>query len=185
MKNTALIIVDLQNDYYEGGKFPLHKIAAATTNAAALIAGFRAARLPVIHVRHEVLRKPAPFFEPGSPGAEIHDDVAPKDGETVFTKNFPNSFRETGLLEHLRANDITEVTIAGAMSHFCIDATSRAACDFGFDVSVAHDACATRDLEFDGVASTAGQVHAAFMAALAMGYAAVLPSDKILADMAS
>lgn len=185
MTITALLIVDMQNDYFEGGKFPLSKTDAAAANAAGILAGFRAARLPVIHIRHEILRKPAPFFEPGTKGAEIHASVAPAGDEPVITKNFPNSFRETDLQDQLQTLGITDLVIIGAMSHFCIDATTRAAADLGYSCTVAHDACATRDLEFDGIAVPATQVHAGFMAALAMGYGAILPTDQVIAGLSS
>jgi len=141
---------------------------------------FRAQGRPVVHIRHEILRQPAPFFAPGSEGADIHASVAPRSGETVITKNFPNSFRDTDLLAKLAQSKVTDLVIVGAMSHYCIDATTRAACDLGFNCSVAHDACATLALEFDRVKIPAAQVHAAFMAALAMGYASVVPSAEIL-----
>ena len=183
MTTTALLIVDMQNDYFEGGKFPLSGTDAAAANAANILGAFRADGGLVIHIRHEILRKPAPFFEAGSKGAEIHPSVAPTSNETVITKNFPNSFRDTDLQARLKALDITDLVIIGAMSHFCIDATTRAAADLGYTCTVAHDACATRDLEFDGVAVPAAQVHASYMAALAMGYGAILPSQQVIAGL--
>jgi nicotinamidase-related amidase len=71
----------------------------------------------------------------------------------------------------------------GAMSHMCIDATTRAAADMGFACWVAEDACATRDLVFNDRAVAAAQVHAAFMAELAAAYAQVTPTDAIMAEM--
>ncbi|WP_456389806.1 cysteine hydrolase family protein [Profundibacter sp.] len=183
MTNTALLIVDMQNDYFEGGKFPLSGTDAAAANAASILAAFRSNGRPVIHIRHEILRKPAPFFEPNTKGAEIHASVMPADNEPVITKNFPNSFRDTDLQAQLHALGITDLVIIGAMSHFCIDATTRAAADMGYGCTVVHDACATRDLEFDGVAVPAAQVHAGFMAALAMGYGAILPTEQVIAGL--
>jgi len=185
MTTTALLIVDLQNDYFDGGKFPLSKTEAAAANAANLLAGFRAANRPVIHIRHEILRKPAPFFAPETKGAEIHSSVAPAANEPVITKNFPNSFRDTDLQKQLQALGITDLVIIGAMSNFCIDATTRAAADLGYGCTVAHDACAAPDLAFDGVAVPAAQVHAAFMAALAMGYGAILPTKDVIAGLSN
>ncbi len=146
-----------------------------------MIGRFRKLGAPVIHIRHEILRTPAPFFVPNSDGAQIHRSVAPIGDEPVITKNFPNSFRDTGLRDHLAG--IEKLVIVGAMSHFCIDATTRAACDFGFECVVVHDACATRDLDFDGVHVPAAQVHAGFMAALAMGYGAVMSTDQVIAQL--
>ncbi|MCK4713162.1 MAG: cysteine hydrolase [Marinosulfonomonas sp.] len=183
MTTTALLIVDMQNDYFDGGKFPLAGTDAAAGNAATILAAFRTAGRPVIHIRHEIHRKPAPFFEPGTTGAEIHASVAPIKDEAVITKIFPNSFRKTDLQDQLQALGVTNLVIIGAMSHFCIDATTRAAADLGYACTVAHDACATRDLEFDGVSVPAAQVHAGFMAALAMGYGAILPTDQVIAGL--
>lgn len=185
MASQALLIIDLQNDYFKGGKFTLSKTNAAAANAASLLAAFRKADKPVIHIRHEILRKPAPFFEPETVGAEIHASVAPLGNEPVFTKNFPNSFRETDLQDQLQALGITDLVITGAMSNFCIDATTRAAADLGYGCTVAHDACAAPDLEFDGVAVPAAQVHAAFMAALAMGYGAIIPTSDVIAGLSN
>ena len=62
----------------------------------------------------------------------------------------------------------------------CIDATTRAASDFGYKATVVHDACATRDLEFGGQVVSAAQVHAAMMSALAFAYAKVETTDAYL-----
>jgi nicotinamidase-related amidase len=100
----------------------------------------------------------------------------------VVVKNFPNSFLKTNLKELLDQHGIKEVTVIGAMSHMCIDATTRAASDFGYNATVVHDACATLDLEFRGTTVPAAQVHAALMAALAYGYASVVSTSEYLAS---
>jgi nicotinamidase-related amidase len=65
------------------------------------------------------------------------------------------------------------------MTSMCVDATVRAAVDLGFETTVAHDACATCELDFGGVAIPADSVQAAFLAALSDGYAAVVSTDEI------
>lgn len=170
----ALVLIDLQNDYFPDGSLPLDGIDAAAAQAAKALATFRGAAEPVIHVRHDSLRPGATFFVPGTPGAEIHASVAPLAGETVVVKHFPNAFRETGLKEHLAAAGIDDLVLAGAMSHMCIDASVRAAADAGFRCTVLADACATRDLDFGGRRVAAADVHAAFMAGLSGAYARVL-----------
>ena len=100
--------------------------------------------------------------------------MAPAPGEPVITKHFPNSFGRRNLLDRLRNDGVEQLVIAGAMSHMCIDATTRAAFDLGFRCIVVEDACATRDLEFKGEKIKARDVHGAFMAALKMVYAEVL-----------
>lgn len=180
MSKTALLLVDIQNDYFPGGDWELHQMDQAALNAASLLAGARGGGQMVVHIRHENPTAEAPFFRPGSTGAEIHDAVAPTAGEVVLTKARPNSFLDTGLLELLQGAGIEAVIICGAMSQMCVDATTRAARDFGFEVTVAEDACAARAMSFGGVEISAEQVHAAFMAPLAMDYANVVATAEIL-----
>ncbi len=182
MSRTALIVVDIQNDYFPGGKWTLDAADAAADNAARVIAATRAAGHLLVHIRHEFTSENPPFFAPGSRGAEIHPKAGALPHEHVIVKNFVNSFRETDLKAVLDRHGIEDVTIIGSMSHMCIDAAARAANDFGYKVTVVHDACATLDLEFNGVKIPAAQVHAAFMAALSFGYAAVLSTDAYLAS---
>jgi nicotinamidase-related amidase len=181
---TALVLVDIQNDYFPGGKMSLESMDAAAANAARLLAAFRERALPIVHVRHLSVRPGATFFVPGTAGADIHASVAPRAGEPVVAKNFPNAFRATDLESRLRAAGADHVVIAGAMSHMCIDATARAAFDHGFKCTVAEDACATRALEFDGRTLPARDVHAAFMAALAVPYAKIARADACVVALA-
>ena len=175
--SRGLILVDIQNDYFPGGAMELVGMEQAAERAAEALAAFRGEGLAVFHVQHLAAQPGATFFLPGTPGAEIHPSVAPREGEVVVQKHFPNSFRGTPLLDRLRERDVTELTLCGAMSHMCIDATTRAAFDLGFSCTVLADACATRDLAFGGVTVPAAQVHAAFMAALASVYAKVSGAD--------
>lgn len=172
MSKRALIVVDLQNEYLPTGKLPLEGIDTALANAARVIADARSKGDTVIHVRHES-GEDAPFFVPGTEGVLIHPMVAPQESEQVILKNHPNSFLKTDLKDVLDANGTEEVTVIGAMSHMCIDATTRAASDFGYRTTVVHDACATRDLEFNGKVVPASQVHTALMSALQFGYATI------------
>jgi len=186
MSKRALIVIDIQNDYFPGGKWTLSNIDAAADNAARVIAAARAAGELVVHVRHEFPTTDAPFFVPGSEGAKIHEKALPGQGEEVILKHYVNSFRETKLKEILDRNDIKEVVIIGAMSHMCVHGAARAANDFGYGVTVVHDACAARDLEFGGTVVPAAHVHAAFMAALGFAYAKMVSTGEFLgADRAA
>jgi nicotinamidase-related amidase len=177
---SSLIIVDIQNDYFHGGRMTLDHIDRAAANAAQLLAHFRNTGQPIFHIQHTWEDPSAPFFVANTPGAAIHDSVAPRPGEPVIVKHFPNSFRESTLLEQLRRAGAKDLTICGAMSHMCIDATTRAAADLGFECTVAHDACATRDVEFDGNKVAAAEVHSAFMSALGFAYAKVMSTSEAL-----
>jgi len=179
----ALLLIDLQNDYFPGGAMALVGSPEAGLQAGRLLAAFRAQDLPVIHIQHIALRPGATFFLPGTPGAELHPSVAPLPGEPVFQKHFPNSFRETPLLEHLRGLGATELVVAGMMTHMCIDTTVRAAFDLGFACRLAGDACATRDLAREGATVPAAQVQAAFLAAIDGTFAKVMSVDDLIAGL--
>ncbi|MBB2494524.1 cysteine hydrolase family protein [Aquipseudomonas ullengensis] len=181
MAKQALIVVDIQNDYFPNGKWPLVGVEAAADQAARVIAKFRAAGDLVVHIRHEFTSADAPFFAPGSEGAQLHPKVLNRSDEPVVLKHFINSFRETELEAILDQHGIDELVVVGNMSHMCVHGITRAAVDMGYTVTVIHDACATLDLEFNGVKVPAAQVHAAFMAALAFAYAGMSSTDDFLA----
>jgi nicotinamidase-related amidase len=162
----------------------LEGVEPACANAARLLQHFRDKRLPVFHIRHLAVQPNATFFLADTPGSEIHPSVAPMPGETLVAKHFPNSFRETILLDQLKKANAASVAVCGAMSHMCIDATVRAACDLGFQCRVAQDACATRALTFGQETVPAVKVHAAFMAALSAAYAQVLSTEELIQTIA-
>lgn len=180
---TVLLLVDIQNDYFPGGAMEVPGSVAAGERAATVLAAYRQRRLSVVHVRHVSKRAGAGFFLPGTPGAEFHAGVAPAEGETVIVKHFPNSFRDTPLLDRLKSLGAERLLICGMMTQMCIDATTRAAFDLGFQCQVAADACAARPQNFGGRAVAAEDVHAAFLAALDGIYAKVLPSDELVAAL--
>lgn len=176
----ALLLVDMQNDYFPGGKMELVDMEAACGNARKLLDRFRYQGLPIFHIQHIFQGGGPGFFLPDTRGAEIHESVEPLPGETVIHKHYPNSFRGTGLLERLRQEEIKALVICGAMSHMCIEATTRAAADHGFKCTVVQDACATRDVEFRGKAVAADDVHRAAMSALDFAYANVVDVGELL-----
>lgn len=176
----ALLIVDIQKDYFKGGNMELVHPEVACANAIKVAEAFHAKDLPVIYMQHIAQEKDATFFIPGTTGIDIHPDIQPRDGEHVFVKHYPNSFRETGLLPFLKEQDITHLTILGMMMHICIDTTTRAAVDNGFDVELIGDACATRDLEFDGKIAKAEDVQTAYFAAINFAFCPVVKTEDFL-----
>ncbi len=167
MKNCpALLLIDIQNDYFPGGRMELTGAAEAAEKSANILNYFRNNQLPVVHIAHESVREGATFFLPGTEGQQIHPLVAPQEEETVITKNFPNSFLQTSLPETLRQLAVNRLVIAGMMTHMCVDATTRAAKDLGYFCTLVHDATATKDLAFAGKSASAAQVQTAFIAAL-------------------
>src|SRR5690606_17361271 len=129
-----------------GGPMELVGIEAAADKARSVLERFRSRGAPIVHVQHLSVRPGATFFLPGTPGVEHHPSVAPAAGEQVVQKNFPNSFRDSRLAGVLEQAGVRELVIVGAMSHMCVDATTRAAFDAGYQCTVVEDACATRDL---------------------------------------
>ena len=180
---TALLVIDIQKDYFPGGKFPLVEPLAAAKNAYMLLQCCREHGERHVHIQHISLEPDADFFIKGDNGSDIHDAVAHFEGEPIVYKHYPNSFRETNLLEILKGWDIKRVVITGMMTHMCVDATARAAADFGFKVIVAEDACATCDLKYGDTVIPAEHVHKAFLAAL-KSYGDVLKSEQIIAKLA-
>lgn len=179
----ALLLVDIQNDYFPGGAMELVGAVQAGAQAGKLLQAFRRRALPIVHVQHISTRPGATFFLPGTAGAQIHSSVAPATGETVLQKNFPNSFRDTPLLDHLRDHEVKQLVIAGMMTQMCIDTTTRAAADLGFQCLLAHDACATKALTYGGVTVSADNVQTAFLAALNGLFARVLSVDELCAGL--
>ncbi|MCP4667122.1 MAG: cysteine hydrolase [Deltaproteobacteria bacterium] len=176
----GLLLVDIQNDYFPGGKVALAGMTEAGLRAGRLLSYFREKGLATFHIQHLSTAPKAGFFVPNTEGVEIHENVKPLPDDMIIRKHYPNSFRETSLLEDLKKAGIEEVVVCGAMSHMCLDATTRAAADHGFKCIVVHDACAAMDLSFDGKAIPADQVHGAFMAALGFAYARVISLDEFL-----
>jgi nicotinamidase-related amidase len=177
--SDVLVLIDIQNDYFPGGRMELDGAEQAGRVAAGLLARYRAAGRPVVHVRHENLRPGSTFFLPGTTGAELHPSNAPLPGEGVILKHFPNAFRETNLLEVLRGFSATRLTVCGMMTHMCVDTSVRAAFDLGFAVRLAADACATRALIFAGRSVAAADVQTAYLAALGAVFAQVAPAAEL------
>lgn len=177
---TGLIVVDVQNDYFTGGSMELVEMDSAAANCARLIDCFRAKGAPIFHIQHIATREGATFFVADTPGCEIHDSVKPEADEAVIVKHYPSSFRDTDLAERLKQAAVEELVICGSMTHMCIDTTTRAAFDLGYKCHVVADACATRNLEFNGQSVSAADVQAAFMAALSVPFAQVSSTDQYL-----
>ncbi|MCH1624402.1 cysteine hydrolase family protein [Fredinandcohnia quinoae] len=179
--STALIIVDIQNDYFPNGKMELSNPEKAAANAAKVLDWFRQNNKDhIFHVQHIAGSPELGFFLPNTEGAEIHETVQPLENESIIVKNFPNSFLKTDLESKLREKGVTKVVVVGMMTHMCIDATTRAAVDLGFDTTLIADACATRDMAYQGNVVPAEQVQNAFVSALESMYCDVKSTEDFL-----
>jgi len=179
--DTALLVIDIQNFYFEGGLIPLTGPVQAAEHARRVLDAFRARHLLVVHVRHVPQSVAIVDNEPANAQYRIRPVVAPAPGEKVVTKRHINSFRDTDLLEYLRGKGIKKLVIVGMQTHMCVEGASRAAADFGFDVTVVHDACATRPLELNGHTAAAIDVHTTALAAIKDNYGRVVGVEELLA----
>ena len=180
---SAILLVDIQNDYFPGGKNVLHQPEQAAAQARIALEHFRSGGLPVFHVRHISIRPGASFFLPDTIGSQIHSSVTPLPKEEVIIKHAPSSFLRTDLKDRLHAQDIQHLVICGMMSHMCIDTTVRAAKDLGFSVTVLEDACTTKDLSWNSTVIPAQTVHGTMMAALNGTFADVITTQAYLAGI--
>jgi len=177
-KDTALIIIDVQNDYFEGGKSQLFKPNEALANIEKVLAEFRKQRFTVIHVQH-INEPDSTFFLPDTYGAQIHKHLTPLDNEYCLIKHMPSSFLGTNLEHVLKDSKITEVVICGMMSHMCIDTTVRACQNYGINVILLDDACATKDLIYNDEIILAETVHKVFMSSLNGVFASVIKTHEL------
>lgn len=172
-QKTALLLIDIQEFYFPGGRMQLENPELAGMNAGLLLDFFRQNELQVYHVRHN--------FEPGG---DIHPYVKPLDDEPVISKDEVNAFYGTGLLEMMQKDSIEQLVICGMQTQMCVEAAVRAAHDYGFSCLLASDACATRSLQFEEHIISASNVHYSTLSTLQGSYARVLTTDEIIRELA-
>ncbi len=165
---TALLLIDIQDFYFPGGRSALVEPEKAAKNAARLLEYFRKEKMPVIHVRHNA-----------EPGGKINDIVKPLPDEKIFSKSAVNCFVGTDLLSFLKTGKIDSLVICGMQTHMCVEAATRAASDLGFKCILIHDACATKDLTFGDKVIKAEDVHYVTLATL-KSYAKVESTAEFL-----
>ena len=176
----ALLLIDIQNDYFPGGKMELVGMEEVVKKVAELLKTFRTLNKPIFFIKHSSKRPNATFFIPETQGIDFHASISPLPEEAVLEKHFPNSFFQTELLSKLNEKHVTNLTICGAMSHMCIDTTVRAAKELGFTCTLIDDACAAHDLKFKNELIPTHTVHATFMAALEGIFANVVTAEEYL-----
>ena len=166
---TGLVLIDIQNDFFKGGKFELVNPEKAAAQARRLLDFFREKGWPIYH---------AAFFIEGSVGAQSYKECEPLPGEDRIIKHRPSGFLNTNLKQRLEEDSVDTVLIGGMMTHMCVDTTVRAARDLGFQVELAEDTCATTDLQWGEIVITAENIHCAYMAALNGIFANIYKVDE-------
>lgn len=176
LKGSALIMIDLQNTYREG-VMKLEGVEPAIKEARKLLSRARDAGIPIFHIRHDA-GAGSPYDVNDRIGA-IADEVAPIDGETVITKNYPSAFVGTALQEKLGAAGVKDLVLTGFMTHMCVNSTARGAFNLGFRPTIVAATTATRDLPGpDGSVVAASSMQAASLAAVGDLFAVIAPHES-------
>ncbi len=167
-EKTALLIIDVQDFYFPGGASELVNPHAAADNAALLLAYFRGKGMPVIHIKHESKTQ-----------SDIQSTVKPIEGEKIITKKEVSSFNGTDLNDYLKSLGIKNLVICGMQTHMCVEGAVRAGYDLGYQITLVHDACATKDLKWENEVIPAKMVHLSTLSTL-KAYAKVISASEFL-----
>lgn len=177
LSKGVLVLIDMQNEYFDG-PLKLDGVEAATRAAAGLLQRARAAGTPVIHIRHR--GRPGGAFDPEAARGAIHDDVAPLEGEVVIDKGLPNAFADTTLADALASHSRKQPILVGFMTHMCVSSTARSALSHGYMPTVVTDAVATRALpDPSGRDISASDINRIALAELADRFAILATSSDI------
>jgi nicotinamidase-related amidase len=146
--SKALLVIDLQNDYFPEGKYPLWNAKATLKNAVTAIEKAHTQNVPVIIIQHIANKHKgiAPFFNDGTVGAEVHSDIllaAPQ--APIIVKEFADSFVNTLLEDTLTKLGITELLVCGMMTQNCVTHTAISKSAEKYNVSILVDCCTTVD----------------------------------------
>ena len=180
--SSALIVIDVQNEYVTGGLPIVHPpVDDALARIAEAIDAANAAGLPVVAVRHTEPDPSGGIFVEGTPAWQLHDAVASRAHDVVIDKKLPGSFTGTPLQDFLVGRGIDHVVIAGWMTHMCVDSTTRQAMHRGYDVTVLVDATGTIDVADD---LPAALVHKVELGVLGDGFAQLRSTADWVADLA-
>ena len=178
----ALIIIDMQNCMASPEAGPRNN-PQAEANIADLLATWRAAKAPIVHVRH-ISRSSSSGFAPGQPGAAFQPAFAPRQGEHVVEKNVPDAFAHTGLERWLRVRGVEELVMAGVSTNISVEDSARSAGNLGFRTTVVSDATfAFAKRDHAGTQRGADEVHAMSLSNLDGEYAAITDTRSLLASL--
>ena len=176
MADRALIVIDVQNDYFPGGACALPGAEAALPNILRLAELARERGEAVVYIQH-VTPEGSPVFAEGSKGCELHGQLDVRPDDPHFSKSHPSAFQETGLLETLARNGVKALDICGFMTQMCCDTTSREGYQRGYQVRLFSDATAARELEVEGGKIPHDTVHGVSLGALAR-FAKILKTEE-------
>lgn len=182
--HAALLVVDVQKGFFvHDERSGPRSNPQGIDNVARLIAAFRAARVPVVHIRHDSIEPNSPF-RPELPGNAVMDEAREIDGEPVLRKTVNSAFIGTDLEQRLRSAGIDTAVICGATANHCVETTARMADNLGFAVVLAGDAVwAYGQTGPDGIRHSAQSVHAMTLANIAGEFGRVATASDIIAAL--
>jgi nicotinamidase-related amidase len=182
MPTRALIVIDVQNEYFDGA-LPISDPPPdqSLANIGRAMDAATAAAVPVIVVRHGSDDPESPIFRQGSHAWELHSEIGGRAHDHLVDKTLPGSFTGTSLESILDAAGVDTVSIAGYMTHMCVDTTSRQAAHLGLSVEILNDATGTLPLENSGGAAAGEELHRATLVAQGQFFADVISTDDWLA----
>ena len=176
--SRALLVIDVQNEYFTGA-LPITHPAGHLEQILRAMDG-AAGKVPTVVVQHHFPQPDKPFFQKGTPGWELHPEVAARPREELIEKTLPGSFTGTQLESWLRERGVTAVAIAGYMTHMCCDTTARQAVHRGFNVEFLRDATGTLALDNSAGKVTAEELHRSILCAQQMLLSEVLDVESWL-----
>ncbi len=171
----ALLVIDVQNEYFTGALPITHPVGHLETILNTMDQAARK-KVPTVVVRHHQLQSDSPIFRQGSAEWELHPEVAKRPADLLLDKTLPGSFTGTGLESWLKSGGIDTVTICGYMTHMCCDTTARQAMHLGYKVEFLSDATGTLPVSNSAGAVTAEELHRSILCAQQMFISEVLSS---------
>jgi nicotinamidase-related amidase len=180
LADSTLVLIDCQNTYTQG-VLELHGVQPALDQAAELLERARSARIPIVHVMHD--DGEGSLYDIRDKIGQIVDRVAPREGELVIVKTFPNAFTGTDLHERLSTAPGRDLILAGFMTHMCVSSTARGAFSLGYRPAVVAGATATRALPDPwGERVSAAALQSASLAGISDLFGIVVPTASVIPD---
>jgi nicotinamidase-related amidase len=182
MAKRALLIIDVQNEYFTG-KLPIIYPAGSLDNVLQAMDAASAAGVPVVVIQHGAPQPDSATFRRGSREWELHPAVAGRPRAMLIEKTLPGSFTGTQLAAWLHEREIDTVVIAGYMTQMCCDTTARQAMHQGLNVEFLSDATGTLAVKNGAGAVTAEELHRTILVTQAMRFSTVLSTAEWIARL--
>lgn len=176
----ALLVIDVQNYFFEGSSpafLPAGPKILPRINRLAALA--RERKWPVVYTSHQSPARPGNLMAerwqhlPSGRESRLYRRVAIVPGALKLGKEHFSAFFDTGLEEHLRRKNVTDLVVGGVMTHLCLDTTVRHGFMLGFRPTVISDACCSKTRKY----------HQAALLALGHGFARIMTTKEFERDL--